>query len=95
MLFYTDFVGEVLYEGVPSALPGSVPRQRYEEGQFLFISMVTNSVISHLSYRREIRETPPSCHLSLCFLFIVPLSPSRTCFDNRECRTLKTSTKDG
>lgn len=35
MLFYTDFVGEVLYEGVPSALPGSVPRQRYEEGQFV------------------------------------------------------------
>lgn len=35
MLFYTDFVGEVLYEGVPSASPGSVPRQRYEEGQFV------------------------------------------------------------
>lgn len=34
MLFYTDFVGEVLYEGVPSALPGSLPRQRYDEGQF-------------------------------------------------------------
>lgn len=34
MLFYTDFVGEGLYEGVPSALPGSVSRQRYDEGQF-------------------------------------------------------------
>lgn len=33
MLFYTDFVGEGLYEGVPSALPGSVSRQRYDEGQ--------------------------------------------------------------
>ncbi|KAM6937349.1 solute carrier family 45 member 3 [Xenentodon cancila] len=32
MLFYTDFVGEGLYEGVPSALPGSVSRQRYDEG---------------------------------------------------------------
>lgn len=33
MLFYTDFVGEGLYEGVPSALPGSVSKQRYDEGQ--------------------------------------------------------------
>lgn len=33
MLFYTDFVGEGLYGGVPSALPGSVSRQRYDEGQ--------------------------------------------------------------
>lgn len=33
MLFYTDFVGEGLYEGVPSASPGSVSRQRYDEGQ--------------------------------------------------------------
>ncbi|CAL8260278.1 unnamed protein product [Merluccius merluccius] len=32
MLFYTDFVGEGLYEGVPSASPGSVSRQRYDEG---------------------------------------------------------------
>lgn len=35
MLFYTDFVGEGLYEGVPSALPGSVSKQRYDEGQFV------------------------------------------------------------
>lgn len=32
MLFYTDFVGEGLYEGVPSALPGTASRQRYDEG---------------------------------------------------------------
>ncbi|XP_016399723.1 solute carrier family 45 member 3 [Sinocyclocheilus rhinocerous] len=32
MLFYTDFVGEGLYEGVPSAAPGTVLRQRYDEG---------------------------------------------------------------
>lgn len=36
MLFYTDFVGEGLYDGVPSALPGSLPRQRYDEGQTCF-----------------------------------------------------------
>lgn len=33
MLFYTDFVGEGLYDGVPSAVPGSVSRKRYDEGQ--------------------------------------------------------------
>ncbi|XP_047240625.1 solute carrier family 45 member 3 isoform X1 [Girardinichthys multiradiatus] len=32
MLFYTDFVGEGLYDGVPSALPGTMSRQRYDEG---------------------------------------------------------------
>ncbi|XP_051545031.1 solute carrier family 45 member 3-like [Myxocyprinus asiaticus] len=32
MLFYTDFVGEGLYEGVPSAAPGTALRQRYDEG---------------------------------------------------------------
>lgn len=34
MLFYTDFVGEGLYEGVPSATPGSTLRQRYDEGKY-------------------------------------------------------------
>ncbi|XP_058841658.1 solute carrier family 45 member 3-like isoform X2 [Acipenser ruthenus] len=32
MLFYTDFVGEGLYEGVPSAAPGTASRLRYDEG---------------------------------------------------------------
>lgn len=33
MLFYTDFVGEGLYQGVPSAAPGTVSRQQYDEGE--------------------------------------------------------------
>ena len=33
MLFYTDFVGEGLYEGVPSAAPGTTLRQRYDDGK--------------------------------------------------------------
>lgn len=33
VFFYTDFVGEGLYDGLPSALPGSLSRQRYDEGQ--------------------------------------------------------------
>lgn len=36
MLFYTDFVGEGLYGGVPSAVPGSASRQRYDEGKCFF-----------------------------------------------------------
>ncbi|XP_039616564.1 solute carrier family 45 member 3 [Polypterus senegalus] len=32
MLFYTDFIGEGLYEGVPSAAPGTELRIRYDEG---------------------------------------------------------------
>ncbi|XP_078277156.1 solute carrier family 45 member 3 [Rhinoraja longicauda] len=32
MMFYTDFVGEGLYQGVPNADPGSDARRRYDEG---------------------------------------------------------------
>ncbi|XP_063301454.1 solute carrier family 45 member 3-like [Pelobates fuscus] len=32
MLFYTDFVGEGLYKGIPSAAPGTESRLRYDEG---------------------------------------------------------------
>jgi len=33
MLFYTDFVGEGLYLGVPRAKPGTDARRRYDEGK--------------------------------------------------------------
>ncbi|XP_067913464.1 solute carrier family 45 member 3-like [Heterodontus francisci] len=32
MMFYTDFVGEGLYHGIPNADPGSEARLRYDEG---------------------------------------------------------------
>ncbi|CAL8322372.1 unnamed protein product [Gadus morhua 'NCC'] len=32
ILFYTDFVGEGLYQGEPSAAPGTAARLRYDEG---------------------------------------------------------------
>ncbi|XP_034032907.1 solute carrier family 45 member 3 [Thalassophryne amazonica] len=64
MLFYTDFVGEGLYQGVPSALPGSVSRQRYDEGirmgslgLFLqcatstFFSLVMSRLVNHFGSR--------------------------------------------
>ncbi|KAG7266614.1 hypothetical protein CRUP_031561 [Coryphaenoides rupestris] len=43
MLFYTDFMGEGLYGGVPSASPGSVSRERYDEGKG---SCATSTVFS-------------------------------------------------
>lgn len=56
ILFYTDFVGEVLYEGVPSALPESASRQRYEEGKFSVFYMLNvvllckkNAACKHVS----------------------------------------------
>ncbi|NXL26282.1 S45A3 protein, partial [Setophaga kirtlandii] len=35
MLFYTDFVGEGLYHGVPRAKPGTEARRHYDEGEEL------------------------------------------------------------
>ncbi|KAJ8269089.1 hypothetical protein COCON_G00116960 [Conger conger] len=51
MLFYTDFVGEGLYGGVPSAAPGMPSRQRYDEGirvgsLGLFLQCATSTVFS-------------------------------------------------
>ncbi|XP_072571621.1 solute carrier family 45 member 3-like isoform X3 [Paramormyrops kingsleyae] len=51
VLFYTDFVGEGLYEGVPSAAPGTPSRQRYEEGirmgsLGLFLQCATSTIFS-------------------------------------------------
>ncbi|XP_051980997.1 solute carrier family 45 member 3-like [Xyrauchen texanus] len=51
MLFYTDFIGEGLYEGVPSAAPGTALRQRYDEGirmgsLGLFLQCATSTIFS-------------------------------------------------
>ncbi|XP_031730209.1 solute carrier family 45 member 3 [Anarrhichthys ocellatus] len=56
MLFYTDFVGVGLYEGVPSALPGSVSKQRYAEGirmgsMGLFLQCATSTFFSLIMSR--------------------------------------------
>ncbi|KAM4795756.1 solute carrier family 45 member 3 [Rhinophrynus dorsalis] len=52
MLFYTDFVGEGLYQGVPIAEPGSEARLRYDEGVRmgslgLFLQSVTSMIFSY------------------------------------------------
>ncbi|NWI15121.1 S45A3 protein, partial [Crypturellus soui] len=51
MLFYTDFVGEGLYHGVPRAKPGTDARRRYDEGVRmgslgLFLQCVTSIFFS-------------------------------------------------
>ncbi|XP_010881801.2 solute carrier family 45 member 3 [Esox lucius] len=56
MLFYTDFVGEGLYGGVPSAPAGTAPRQRYDDGirvgsLGLFLQCATSTVFSLLMSR--------------------------------------------
>lgn len=45
-LFYTDFIGEGLYHGVPIAAPGTEARLRYDEGQSRFIWMIIASLMS-------------------------------------------------
>lgn len=56
VLFYTDFIGEGLYGGVPNAAPGSVSRQRYDEGirmgsLGLFMQCATSTVFSLIMSR--------------------------------------------
>ncbi|XP_029008969.1 solute carrier family 45 member 3 [Betta splendens] len=65
MLFYTDFVGEGLYGGVPSALPGSLSRQRYDEGirmgsMGLFLQCATSTFFS-LVMSRLVRQFGSRC----------------------------------
>lgn len=56
MLFYTDFVGEGLYLGVPRAKPGTDARRRYDEGVRmgslgLFLQCVTSIFFSTIMDR--------------------------------------------
>ncbi|XP_075875339.1 solute carrier family 45 member 3 isoform X3 [Nelusetta ayraudi] len=56
VLFYTDFVGVGLYGGVPSAVPGSASRQRYDEGirmgsLGLFLQCATSTFFSLIMRR--------------------------------------------
>ncbi|KAM4677794.1 solute carrier family 45 member 3-like [Discoglossus pictus] len=65
MLFYTDFVGEGLYKGIPSAAPGTESRLRYDEGirmgslgLFLqgatstFFSVIMNKLTKHFGSKK-------------------------------------------
>uniref|UniRef100_A0A3B5L586 Uncharacterized protein n=1 Tax=Xiphophorus couchianus TaxID=32473 RepID=A0A3B5L586_9TELE len=63
LIFVTNFVGEGLYGGVPSAAPGSVARQRYDEGirmgsLGLFLQCATSTMFS-LAMSRLLRRFGP------------------------------------
>lgn len=57
VLFYTDFVGEGLYDGVPSAAPGTPERLRYEEGNLTlqFISIIVINLYRLFFFKSFIR----------------------------------------
>ncbi|XP_056138547.1 solute carrier family 45 member 3 [Lampris incognitus] len=76
MLFYTDFVGEGLYEGVPSASPGSVSRQRYDEGirmgsLGLFLQCATSTFFSLVMSRLVCRFGSRWVYLSSMVSFTI------------------------
>ncbi|XP_077371707.1 solute carrier family 45 member 3 isoform X2 [Festucalex cinctus] len=76
MLFFTVFVGEGLYGGVPSAVPGSVPRQRYDEGirmgsLGLFLQCATSTFFSMIMSRMVHRFGSRWVYLSSMVSFTV------------------------
>ncbi|KAG5274687.1 hypothetical protein AALO_G00139050 [Alosa alosa] len=77
LLFYTDFVGERLYHGQPSAVPGSKRKLLYEEGVRmaslgLFLQCLTAVCCSLLMERLLARLGPKV--LLLCSVGILTLS---------------------
>ncbi|XP_051967313.1 solute carrier family 45 member 3-like [Xyrauchen texanus] len=76
MLFYTDFVGEGLYKGVPNAEPGSLGRIRYDEGVRmaslgLFLQCVTSVFFSLVMERMVLRVGTRKLYLSSMVLLAV------------------------
>ncbi|XP_016429300.1 solute carrier family 45 member 3-like [Sinocyclocheilus rhinocerous] len=76
MLFYTDFVGEGLYNGVPSDEPGSLGRIRYDEGVRmaslgLFLQCVTSVIFSLLMERMVLCIGVRKLYLSSVILLAV------------------------
>ncbi|XP_054476559.1 solute carrier family 45 member 3 [Anoplopoma fimbria] len=76
MLFYTDFVGEGLYEGVPRASPGSLSKQRYDEGvrmgsMGLFLQCATSTFFSLVMNRLVRRFGPRWVYISSMVTFTV------------------------
>ncbi|XP_051531725.1 solute carrier family 45 member 3-like isoform X2 [Myxocyprinus asiaticus] len=82
MLFYTDFIGEGLYKGVPSAEPGSLGRIRYDEGVRmaslgLFLQCVTSVVFSLVMERMVLRVGARKLYLSSMVLLAVYFSSDK------------------
>ncbi|KAM4701359.1 solute carrier family 45 member 3 [Discoglossus pictus] len=85
MLFYTDFMGEGLYEGVPTAEPGSAARVRYDEGVRmgslgLFLQSVTSVIFS--SSMDHLVKTFGTRSVYLASVTCLPLSAMVMCFSH-------------
>ncbi|XP_053552609.1 solute carrier family 45 member 3 [Bombina bombina] len=83
MLFYTDFMGEGLYNGVPIAEPGSEARVRYDEGVRmgslgLFLQSVTSMIASSLMDRMV--KTFGARFVYLASVTCLPLATTVMCF---------------
>ncbi|NWH72910.1 S45A3 protein, partial [Piaya cayana] len=76
MLFYTDFVGEGLYHGVPRAKPGTDARRHYDEGVRmgslgLFLQCVTSIFFSTIMDRMVKQFGTRAVYLASVVLFPV------------------------
>ncbi|XP_065554456.1 solute carrier family 45 member 3 isoform X3 [Lathamus discolor] len=74
MLFYTDFVGEGLYHGVPRAKPGTDARRHYDEGVRmgslgLFLQCITSIFFSTIMDRMVTRFGARAVYLSSVVFF--------------------------
>ncbi|XP_075706825.1 solute carrier family 45 member 3 [Rhinoderma darwinii] len=84
-LFYTDFIGEGLYHGVPIAKPGTADRLRYDEGVRmgslgLFLQSVTSIVFSFsMDY---LVKTFGTRSVYLVAVSCLPIAAIITCFSN-------------
>ncbi|KAG7477717.1 hypothetical protein MATL_G00072620 [Megalops atlanticus] len=79
LLFYTDFVGEALFHGVPTAQPGTEERLHYDEGVRmgslgLFLQCVTSLVFSLLMDRLVARVGMRAIYLSSMVLLALATS---------------------
>lgn len=54
-LFYTDFVGEGLYQGVPRAEPGTEARRHYEEGEARWPGAALQGTLGRKGRARSLR----------------------------------------
>ncbi|XP_032648400.1 solute carrier family 45 member 3 [Chelonoidis abingdonii] len=83
MLFYTDFVGEGLYQGVPRAEPGTEARRHYDEGVRmgslgLFLQCVISIFFSTIMDRLVKQFGTRAVYLASVAFF--PLVPFVICF---------------
>uniref|UniRef100_A0A8D0BSE9 Solute carrier family 45 member 3 n=1 Tax=Salvator merianae TaxID=96440 RepID=A0A8D0BSE9_SALMN len=83
MLFYTDFVGEGLYQGVPRAEPGTEARRHYDEGirmgsLGLFLQCIISIFFSAIMDRMVKQFGTRTVYLASVALF--PLTAFIMCF---------------